>query len=250
MKWSDTECKDYLIWSLDGKALDFFTITITDSERCSFRRIMKKLEARFGVKEITETSKAKFRQACQKQDESLEDWADRVMTLATPAFIDLPEEHLKQEAIARFCEGCNDKDAAKHACFEHPSNMEEALNLVKHHQYISQAVDGKKTRRGNDVSVNAVQVPSEARVEQLIELALKEFATKLQVNSQSSSTKQEPTSDIKKKISAQCFFCKKYGHLKKDCRIYKAWLSKQQAKSDDLNDQGRDGKTTHPDPKQ
>ena len=63
------------------------------------------------------------------------------MTLATPAFVDLPEDHLKQEAIAKFSQGCCDKDASQHACFEHPSTMEEALNLVKHHQYISEAVD-------------------------------------------------------------------------------------------------------------
>ena len=46
--------------------------------------------------------------------------------------------------------------------------MEEALNLVKHHQYISQAVDGKKAKREYEASVNAVQSPSEARVKQLI----------------------------------------------------------------------------------
>ena len=90
------------------------------------------------------------------------------MTLATPAFVDLPDEYLKTEAIAKFCQGCSDKDAAKHACFEHPSTMEEALNLVKHHQYISQAVDGKKARRGNEATVNAVQSPAEARIEHLL----------------------------------------------------------------------------------
>ena len=136
MRWSEEESKDYLMWSLEGKALDFLTITKIDLEKYSFRRIMKKLETRFGVKELTETSKAKFRQAFQKQDESLEDWADRVMTLATPAFVDLPEDHLKKDAIARFCQGCTDKEAAKHACFEQPETMEEALNLVKPHQYI------------------------------------------------------------------------------------------------------------------
>ena len=146
MRWSEEESKDYLMWSLEGKALDFLTITKIDLEKYSFRKIMKKLVTRFFVKELTETSKAKFRQAFQKQDESLEDWADRVMTLATPAFVDLPEDHLKKEAIARFCQGCTDKEAAKHACFEQPETMEEALNLVKHHQYISQAVDGKKAK--------------------------------------------------------------------------------------------------------
>ena len=61
---------------------------------------------------MTETSKAKFRQASQRPDESLEDWVDRVMTLVTPAFVNLPEDHLKQEAIAKFSQGCCDKDAA------------------------------------------------------------------------------------------------------------------------------------------
>ena len=96
-----------------GKALDFLTITKIDLEKYSFRKIMKKLETRFGVKELTEASKAKFHQTFQKQDESLEDWADRVKTLATSAFVDLPEDHLKKKAVARFCQGCTDKDAAK-----------------------------------------------------------------------------------------------------------------------------------------
>ena len=42
MKWSETESKDYLMWSLEGKALDFFTITTTDIEKDSFHRIIKK----------------------------------------------------------------------------------------------------------------------------------------------------------------------------------------------------------------
>ena len=229
MRWSEEESKDYLMWSLEGKALDFLTITKIDLEKYSFRKIMKKLETRFGVKELTETSKAKFRQAFQKQDESLEEWADRVMTLATPAFVDLPEDHLKKEAIARFCQGCTDKEAAKHACFEQPETMEEALNLVKHHQYISQAVDGKKAKREYEASVNAVQSPSEARVEQFIRSALRDFAAKLQESSTSLSSSSETEEKAKKKkSSSQCFFCKKFGHFKKDCRVYQAWLSKKQ----------------------
>ena len=248
MKWSETESKDYLMWSLEGKALDFFTIT-SDIEKYSFRRIIKKLEARFGVKELTETSKVKFQQASQRPDESLEDWADRVMTLATPAFVDLPEDHLKQEAIAKFSQGCCDKDAGKHACFEHPSTMEEALNLVKHHQYISQAVDGKQSKKGNDVSVNAVQSTSEDRIEQLIASALEEFANKLQVSQQPyhqlSVNKTQQSADEKWKSSVQCFFCKNFGHLKRECRVYQSWLQKQQSKADNLSDQGQGKESTY-----
>ena len=83
--------------SLESKALDFVKIT-SDIEKCSLWRIIKKLEAIFGDKELTETSKAKFRQASQRPEESLEDLADRVMTLAAPAFVDLPD-HLKKRLL-------------------------------------------------------------------------------------------------------------------------------------------------------
>ncbi|KAH3852222.1 hypothetical protein DPMN_094723 [Dreissena polymorpha] len=61
MNWSKDKCKVYLLWSLEGKALDFFTITTTENERYSFRRLMKSLESHVGTKELRERSKAKFR---------------------------------------------------------------------------------------------------------------------------------------------------------------------------------------------
>ena len=120
--------------------------------------------------------------------------------------------------------------------------MEEALNLVKHHQYISQAVDGKKAKREYEASVNAVQTPS-ARVEQLIASALRDFAAKLRESSTSLSSSSETEEKAKKKKSfSQCFFCKKFGHFKKDCRVYQAWLSKkQESKSEDS--EGHSGQT-------
>ena len=67
----------------------------------------------------------------------------------------------------------------------------------------------KKARRGNEAIVNVVQSPSEARIEQFIASALKEFATKFQINpqsnSQSSSTETKQISYAKKKNSIQCF---------------------------------------------
>ena len=103
--------------------------------------------------------------------------------MGTPAFVHLPEGHLKKEVFARFCQGCTDKEVEKHACFKKPETMEEALNLVTHHQYCSQAMEGEKAKRKYDASVNAVQSPSEARTEQLIALVLKVFAAKLQESS-------------------------------------------------------------------
>ncbi|KAH3844511.1 hypothetical protein DPMN_086769 [Dreissena polymorpha] len=245
MNWSEDECKDYLLWSLEGKALDFFTITTTENERYSFRRLMKSLESRFGTKELRETSKAKFRQAVQGHEESLEDWADRVLTLATPAFTDLPEDHMRLEAISRFCQGCNDREAAKHACLENPLSMEEALDLVKQHQYISLAVDGKKNRRGReDVSVNVVQASSEAKTEELIASALKEFAKKMNITPPSAVVRETqpgwkpqrwvPSAGVKETQPGgkpqrwgPCFHCGRMGHRKRDCIQFQELLKKK-----------------------
>ncbi|KAH3886960.1 hypothetical protein DPMN_010973 [Dreissena polymorpha] len=69
--------------------------------------------------------------------------------------------------------------------------MEEALDLVKRHQYISLAVDGKKNRRGReDISVNAVQSSSEAKTEELIASALKEFAKQMHITPHTAVVKE------------------------------------------------------------
>ena len=149
------------------------------------------------------------------------------MTLATPAFVDLPEDHLKKEAIARVCQGFTDKETAKHACFEQLETMEEALNLVKHHQYISQAVDGKKAKREYEASVNAVQTPSEARVEQLIRSALRDFAAKLQESSTSLSSSSETEKKLKRrKVPFSVSFVKNFDILRQIAEPIKHALAK------------------------
>jgi hypothetical protein len=47
--------------------------------------LIRKLEKRFGFRELPETAQVQFNNARQTPDELLEDWADRVLSLATPA---------------------------------------------------------------------------------------------------------------------------------------------------------------------
>lgn len=226
-KWSDGECRDYLNWCLEGKALDYFTIETHMGQSYSFREIMRKMEGRFGAKELPETSRTKFHQATQKPVETLEDWADRVLTLATPAFRELPESHAQREAIAKFCQGCLDKEAGKHACFERPKTIQQAVDLVRHHQYVTQVVDGKKPSKSKydpDVSVHNVQSAAESRLERL-EKVVESLASKVEASLVSNDQKKTPTTQLSSSSkSVKCFFCNSYGHIKKDCRKYKQFL--------------------------
>ncbi|XP_052220033.1 uncharacterized protein LOC127837160 isoform X2 [Dreissena polymorpha] len=225
-KWSDHECRDYLNWCLEGKALDYFTIETRMGESFSFRDIMRKMEGRFGSKELPENSRAKFQQATQQPGESLEDWADRVLTLATPAFRDLPDQFGQREAVSRFCQGCIDREAGKHACFERPRTIQHALDLVRHHQYVSQVVDGKKVRKyDQEVTVNAVQSPADVRMESL-EKAIEQLTCKFEASLASNSSTSNKDRKFPQK-TFRCFHCNGRGHMKRDCREYQESLKQK-----------------------
>ena len=134
--------------------------------------------------------------------------------MATSAYKDLPESHGVQEAVSKLCQGSVDKDAAKHACFEHPRNIQEALNAVKQYQYISQAVDGQKPRARrttNDIAVNQITLED---VKKVVEDVM--------------NRKVSDGDKSQAKPGVECYFCKSKGHFKRDCRKYAAWLKKKE----------------------
>jgi hypothetical protein len=65
--------------------------------------------------ELPETAQVQFNNARQTPEELLEDWVDRVMSLATRAFRELPEKHMYQQVVVRLCQGAADKEAESYA---------------------------------------------------------------------------------------------------------------------------------------
>ena len=92
-----------------------------------YRKLLKKLDERFGDRELPASAQVRFQQATQKKDESLEDWADRVLTLSGKAFKNLPENYSNQQAVARFCQGLRDTEVGHHVCMKKSLSIEDAL---------------------------------------------------------------------------------------------------------------------------
>ncbi|MES9884490.1 MAG: helix-hairpin-helix domain-containing protein [Sedimenticola sp.] len=145
--WSYEDCKNCLCWSLTGKASDFYSTITERDEDLGFRHIMQRLEKRFGAMDLDETAQVRFHQAMQQPSESLDDWADRVMTLANRALWDLPERHVTRQAVLRFCQGLEDPGAAQDVCIRRPVTMEEAIDHVKLFQNINDMMRDRKTPR-------------------------------------------------------------------------------------------------------
>ena len=138
--WTPEDCFNCLCWSLTGKAADFYAILLEQKYTLNYRQLLNKLESRFGAKELPATAQGLFQQATQAPRETLEDWADRIMTLATRAFKDLPEHYSNSQAVVRFCQGLTDKEAGHHVCIQEPKSMEQALNGIKWYQYVHQSM--------------------------------------------------------------------------------------------------------------
>ena len=138
--WTPEDCFNCLCWSLTGKAADFYAILLEQKHTLNYRQLQNKLESRFGAKELPATAQGLFQQATQAPRETLEDWADRIMTLATRAFKDLPEHYSNSQAVVRFCQGLTDKEAGHHVCIQEPKSMDQALNGIKWYQYVHQSM--------------------------------------------------------------------------------------------------------------
>jgi hypothetical protein len=108
----------------------------------AYKDLIIKIDKRFGFRELLETAQVQFSNARQTPDELLEDWADRVLSLATRAFGNLPENHMYQQEVVRFYQGAADKEAGSYASNIRPKNIEEAIDKMRWHQHNHQAIYG------------------------------------------------------------------------------------------------------------
>ena len=97
----------------------------------------------------------------------MEDWADRVVTLAYRAFKDLPDSWKIQQSVMRFCLGLEDNEAGKYVCLREPGSIESAINLVRQYQHVHQASSATEVSRrsSSDKSRRVYAVQPQAGVE-------------------------------------------------------------------------------------
>ena len=72
-EWTEDECLNCLCWCLVGKALDYYAVISKSKQIFSYKRLLKKLEERFGEHELPKTALSRFQQLTQNSGESLEE---------------------------------------------------------------------------------------------------------------------------------------------------------------------------------
>jgi len=139
-EWTEGECRQQLCWCLDGKAREYYALAVEWNQDMPYKDLISKLEKRFGLRELPETAQVQFSNARQTLEELLEDWTDRVLSLATRAFRELPKHHMYQQVVVKFCQGSADKEAGSYASNIRPQNIDEAIDKMRWHQHNHQAI--------------------------------------------------------------------------------------------------------------
>ena len=107
------EQHDKFCFALEGLASEYYTLLLELDHGVHLGSILRKFKKRFGSLAPDLTHQLKFQSAVQGSGESLHQWSDRVLTLATRVFPQLPDVHA--QAIPRLCCKAKDKDAGMYA---------------------------------------------------------------------------------------------------------------------------------------
>ena len=230
--WTEDDCRDCLLHCLTDQALQYGAMLLRSQPTMPYRRLLHKLEQRFGAEELPAAAQVKFQQASQKSGETIEEWADRVQTMATEAFRELPESYSNQQVIARFCQGLRDTEAGHSTFMRSFRTLEDAMNEVRLFQHSKQAMSGKSKHTSHSstavdydesvMQVSAVQnrTKPESNVESVLaqlQLELKEVKTQLQRKSAYRGRGRGAGGVGRDQSRVTCWLCDQKGHIHKDC---------------------------------
>ena len=225
-EWTEEEKRDYLCLCLTDKASEFYALTTDRHVEMTYAEVVEKLEKRFGYRELPETAMVTFSSAVQREEESLDEWADRVLTLAGKAFRELPDAFMTQQAILRFCMGAREKEAGEQVVNQRPQTIEQAIDKMKWAIHTHGLMYGRPKAVRQVVSAEEVQVAevrvgdqskSNGRVEALEKrvgkLEEKMDAVMGKLDKLLARQSRSPTSSP----SRQCYNCNEAGHFRREC---------------------------------
>ena len=138
-KWSAQQRQNQLCWSLDGKARKYYASLIQREPTIQYFDVIFKLEKRYAPQELPEVAQVHFNYARQAPEESCVDWAERLQTLASQAFSNLPDDYVQKQLVLRFCQGSTDREAGQHTLNHKPPTLENALLVTRMFQHARQA---------------------------------------------------------------------------------------------------------------
>lgn len=243
-KWSKQQRLGKLIECLRDKALKYYSLKPKEVQS-DFDLLCKKMNERFGRKDLPHILRRQLQDLRQDPEESLEEFAERSQELAVDGYPDTPGPFVQTLVTDAFLKGCVDKRAALSAMDKDPDNLDDALQFVKSAMTNQKVILGSKKMEVKRVSFSDTDKETEPSIRTIhrekesddlqvsnIERRLKKTEedlaeTKVTVNkilniltnmqfSRSRSPQRSASPQGRQspnRITGKCYFCGKEGHF-------------------------------------
>ena len=143
---SDTELYA-LSLSLRGKASEFYERTNAHKDFQDVHRALDALRTRFDPSTHWKASHLQFQSAVQAENESTQDFEDRLWTLAHQAYPQGAPDQVEREVLLKFILGLRNKGAVRHLSLQNFNTVREATDGLKIYEFSTSVSDGRAGSR-------------------------------------------------------------------------------------------------------
>ena len=221
-EWREEEKLQMMTSVLDAKVIDFVR-TLPAIIQGNYQQLRRRLRDRYAGSERPEILRKELYDVKQRIDEPIEEFADRIQTMANTAYQMAPVEVIDMMGTEAFIRGVRDRNAALETAKGHPTTIPEALTELKNHMALVKAVMGGSKQ--SPLTVRQVSFKEESPVRpppmrpprptQSIGVQVDLIAdakSSPRTGSRSPQRRPRPSHD-------RCYYCDQPGHIRANCPL-------------------------------
>ncbi len=211
--WTQRERAAQLRMSLRGPALKVLK-TLPPEDKADYEHLCSAMEGAFDPPERVLTHKAAFKARIRHAKETPGEFANVLRNLAGKAYPLRSLNDLDEVLLDQFVEGLGDDRVQEHILLSHPRTLSQAVRAATEFESLQQS----RVKRATKPKVAALKMDSSPGNQSTSQTSkLEEMVEKLE--RRIDKLEKPPARDTEKgKRDIECYYCKKKGHLKRDCR--------------------------------
>ena len=136
------------VQTLAGPAADYATRMIQENKEMTWEGLKKKLEDHYNGTADVQFARQQLRRLTQRADESIQNYYERIMLIASNAFgaSEISDKHVEVQLIDFFVDGLRDDHLVRRLLRKSPKTLDEAFKFASSEQQAQRSYDLRRGR--------------------------------------------------------------------------------------------------------